>query len=84
MADAIKLVFKPETLSWRATGEQGFEFELPEEFRSETEAVQYFKNNRKKLLEIENSIVEGLGKKGYSETNNTVFIENTKERFVGR
>ena len=49
--DTHILAFCPDTDSWFATNQRFFYYEYQKEFKSESEAIEYFKNNPNIFLE---------------------------------
>ena len=66
------MAFCPDTDSWFATNQRFFYYEYQKEFKSESEAIEYFKNNPNIFLEQEERM------KVYRPTF-YVYLNNTKE-----
>ena len=69
------LAFCPDTDSWFATNQRFFYYEYQKEFKSESEAIEYFKNNPNIFLEQEERM------KVYRPTfyAEGVYLDNIKE-----
>ena len=73
--DTYILAFCPDTDSWYATNERFFFYEYPMEFKSESDAIEYFKMNPDIFMELEISMEANRP----SFNKNGVYLENTKE-----
>lgn len=60
--------------SWFCTNKRFFYYEYPMEFQSESAAIEYFRNNVPEFIK--------LSREMYPKAVDSVFLENTFERFV--
>lgn len=73
--DTYILAFCIDSDSWFATNERFFFYEYPMEFKSESAAIEYFKMNLDKFIELE--INMGVNRPSFNK--NGVYLENTRE-----
>lgn len=73
--DTYILAFCPDTDSWFATNQRFFYYEYRKEFESESEAIEYFKNNPNVFLEQE----ERMNVYRPSFYDGGVYLDNTNE-----
>lgn len=72
------IAYCPDANSFFITNQRHFFWEYNSEFKSEEEAIVYFKSYLKKFLDLRNGILKSTG--GWS-LQSDLYLENTNERF---
>lgn len=68
------IAYCPDTDSWFCTNKRFFYFEYPEEFQCENDAISYFQNHVSDFIKLEREL--------YPKRTNSVFLENTRDRYI--
>ena len=65
------IAYCPDTDSWFCTNQRFFYYEHPKEFKSEKDAIEYFKAHIPEFIKLSNEM--------YPLARTSVFLENTRE-----